>query len=161
MYKRTLVIISFLLVTFAINSNAQKIRSFSLKDLDQQMRSFEEIKGEKLTLIDFWATWCKPCTKSIPELNKIYEAYKDKGVQLIGINGDGPRSVSKVAPVSKALGISYPVLLDLDQSLMTELNLSAYPTLLLIDSSNKIVWRHEGYLPGDENTIKKELDKRL
>jgi thiol-disulfide isomerase/thioredoxin len=47
------------------------------------MQSYENLKGEKLTLIDFWATWCKPCIKAIPGLNEIYKEYKVKGVNLL------------------------------------------------------------------------------
>lgn len=53
-------------------TNAQTVPNFLLKDIDNQMQSFENLKGEKLTLIDFWATWCKPCVKAIPKLNEIY-----------------------------------------------------------------------------------------
>jgi thiol-disulfide isomerase/thioredoxin len=141
--------------------NAQQVRNFVLNDLQNKSLTFEELKGEKLTLIDFWASWCKPCNKAIPELNKIYSSYKDKGVNLIGINCDGPRSVSKVAPLSKALQIEYPVLLDMNSELMNDLNLSAYPTLLMVNASGKVVWIHEGYVPGDELIIIKELEKQL
>lgn len=141
--------------------NAQQVRNFVFNDLQNKAQSFDELKGEKLTLIDFWASWCKPCNKAIPELNKIYTANHKKGVNLIGINCDGPRSTAKVGPLSKALQIEYPVLLDLNSQLMNELNLSAFPTLLMVNSSGKIVWIHEGYVPGDELIIQKEIDKQL
>ena len=78
-----------------------QVVDFELKDLKNNIRNYSELKGEKLTLIDFWATWCKPCKKAIPELNSIYNAYKEKGVEIIGVNCDGPRSISKVIPLSK------------------------------------------------------------
>ena len=90
--------------------SAQNVKNFELKDLENNIKSFQELKGEKLTLIDFWATWCKPCNKAIPELNKIYDTFQSQGVEIIGINCDGPRSVSKVVPLSKALKIQYPIL---------------------------------------------------
>lgn len=140
---------------------AQQIRNFVLNDLQNKSRSFDELKGEKLTLIDFWATWCKPCVKAIPELNKLYLNYSGKGVNLIGINCDGPRSIAKVAPLTKTLQIEYPVLLDMNTQLMNELNLSAYPTLLIVNSTGKVVWIHEGYVPGDEAAIEKEIERQL
>ena len=140
---------------------AQQVRNFVLNDLQNKSRSFDELKGEKLTLIDFWATWCKPCIKAIPELNKLYRNYSSKGVNLIGINCDGPRSIAKVAPMTKTLQIEYPVLLDMNTQLMNELNLSAYPTLLIVNSTGKVVWVHEGYVPGDEAVIEKEIERQL
>lgn len=153
---------AILCIFFSVfNLNAQQVRNFVLNDLQNKSQSFEELKGEKLTILDFWATWCKPCNKAIPELNKIYLRYKDKGVNLIGINCDGPRSVAKVAPLCKTLQIEYPVLLDMNTELMNGLNLSAYPSLLIVNSLGKIVWIHEGYVPGDELIIQKEIEKQL
>jgi len=154
-----------LLLAFAFfpgyRADAQQVRNFVLNDLQNKSRSFIELKGEKLTLIDFWATWCKPCLKAIPELNKLYRNYSNQGVNLIGINCDGPRSIAKVAPMTKTLQIEYPVLLDMNTQLMNELNLSAYPTLLIVDAAGKVVWIHEGYVPGDEAVIEKKIERQL
>lgn len=158
--KTVMLIFSFILMA-GYGSNAQQVRNFVLNDLQNKSRSFDELKGEKLTLLDFWATWCKPCNKAIPELNKLYSQFHSKGVNLIGINCDGPRSVAKVAPLSKSLQIEYPVLLDMNAELMNDLNLSAYPTLIMVNSSGKVVWIHEGYVPGDEMVIQKEIEKQL
>ncbi|MBP6182227.1 TlpA disulfide reductase family protein [Flavobacterium sp.] len=138
---------------------AQTIKNFNLKDTQNTTHSYEGLKGAKLTVIDFWATWCKPCVKAIPELNIIYDQFKDKGVSFIGINCDGPRSVAKVGPMSKSLQIKYPVVLDMDATVKTQLNLSAFPTLILIDQKGKIVWIHEGFVSGDEKEIIAQIEK--
>jgi thiol-disulfide isomerase/thioredoxin len=151
----------YLVIAFCLFSQlqAQTLKNFSLKDLQNATKSFEDLKGEKLTVIDFWATWCKPCLKSIPELNIIYNQYKDKGVSFISINGDGPRSVAKVGPMSKSLQIEYPVLYDMDSAVKTQLNLSAFPTLILVNSVGKILWIHEGFVSGDEKEIIAQIEK--
>lgn len=154
-------ILFFVLLYSGITAKGQQVRNFVLNDIQNKSRSFNELKGEQLTLIDFWASWCKPCKKAIPELNKIYTANKNRGVNLIGINCDGPRSASKVAPLSHALQINYPVLIDLDAQLMKELNLSAFPSLLIVNSSGKVVWIHEGFLPGDELIIQEKINSYL
>jgi len=158
--KTVMLVFSFVLIS-GYGANAQQVRNFVLNDLQNKSRSFDELKGEKLTLIDFWATWCKPCNKAIPELNKLYSQFHSKGVNLIGINCDGPRSVAKVGPLSKSLQIEYPVLLDINAELMNDLNLSAYPTLLIVNSSGKVIWIHEGFVPGDELVIQNEIEKQL
>jgi thiol-disulfide isomerase/thioredoxin len=153
---------TFIVLISLINiAQSQRIWDFSLNDVDNHLHSFNELKGEKLTLLDFWTTWCKPCNKSIPELNKIYESYRDQGVQIIGINCDGPRSVAKVAPFSRALDIQYPVLIDINSELMNSLNLANFPTLIMVNASGDIEYIHEGYVTGDEELIKAEIDKRL
>ena len=106
-----------LLVGFSSALQAQRLPEFSLKDLENNLQSFENLKGEQLTLFDFWATWCKPCRKAIPELNKIYDVYQERGVKIVGVNCDGPRSTAKVAPMAKSLSIQYPVLLDINSDL--------------------------------------------
>ncbi len=138
-----------------------KIYDFNLKDTENQSVSLSEISGKTLTVIDFWATWCQPCIRSIPRLVEMSEAYMDQGVAFIGISVDSPRNLSKVKPFARSMGIRYPVLLDSSGELMGELNVTAVPTLLIIDSDNRILYMHEGFSAGDEVAIREEIDKRL
>ena len=156
------IIKTALIVLFLnIGLNAQIVRNFELKDIENNTRSFNELRGENLTLIDFWSTWCSPCKKAIPELNKIYESYKIKGVEIIGVNCDGPRSISKVVPFSKSLQIKYPVLIDINSELKTDLNLIAFPSLVIVNSKGKVTWVHEGFSRGDTKIIIAEIEKYL
>jgi thiol-disulfide isomerase/thioredoxin len=154
-----IIMTCLLFSTFGLT--AQTVTNFEFKDIENNTRTYNELKGKNLTLIDFWATWCKPCNKAIPELNKIYSSYRDKGVEIIGINCDGPRSISKVAPLSKSLQIKYPVLIDINSELKAELNIIAFPTLIMVNSKGKIVWIHEGFVSGDAEIIIAEIEKQL
>lgn len=149
------------IILFSSYLQAQKVADFRLLDSQNAMRSFSELKGEKLTVIDFWATWCKPCVKAIPELNTIYENYKEKGIAFISINCDGPRSIAKAIPMGNSLKINYPLLLDINSDVKNQLNLSAFPTLIIINPEGKIVWIHEGYGNGYAEEVTKELEKQL
>ena len=153
------VLIAMIIINFGLN--AQTVRNFELRDLDNNNRSFNDLMGENLTLLDFWATWCSPCKKAIPELNKIYKSYKNRGVEIIGINGDGPRSISKVKPFAKALQIKYPVLIDMNSELKSDLNLVSFPSLVIVNSEGKVIWVHEGYTSGDDEIIRVALEKYL
>jgi len=153
---KRLLIIPFLLSFHLLQ--AQTVREFSLKGVDAKNYTYAELKGEKLTIIDFWASWCKPCMKAIPKIDNIYQHNKDKGVNVIGINCDGPRSVSKVAPLVSSLGISYTVLTDINTDVMKDLEVASLPTLLIVDANNKVVYRHEGFSDGDELEIQKKID---
>ncbi len=153
--------LSILFLSAFVFANGQTISNFRLKNVNNEIRSFSELKGEKLTIIDFWATWCKPCNKAIPELNKIYSSFSDRGLQIIGISCDGPRSISKVAPMVSSLQIKYPVLTDINSDVMNGLSLTAFPTLILVNSSGKVVWIHEGFTEGDEKLIISEIEKHL
>ncbi len=156
---RVALIFSFLLVGQLVH--AQVVKNYTLRDIDNQNVSLYELKGESLTVLDFWTTWCRPCRKAIPELNKIYDEYRDKGVNIIGVNCDGPRTVAQVPGVSSALQIQYPVLIDINSDIPNSLNLSNFPTLIILDEKNKIKYFHEGFVPGDEEEIIAAINKLL
>jgi thiol-disulfide isomerase/thioredoxin len=143
------------------NTEAQTIKNFKLDDTENTPKNFQELKGQTYTVIDFWATWCKPCLKAIPALIKIQDEYKALGVNFIGISCDGPRSVAKVSPLTKTLQINYPVLLDFNNDIMRDYNISNLPTLLIVDANNKVVYFHEGFVAGDELEIRKQLNQLL
>lgn len=138
-----------------------EIPNFRLKNLDNRTVSFNSLKGEQFTVIDFWATWCKPCVKSIPKLVEISNEFEDQGVQFIGISIDGPRNLAKVKPFARSLGMTYPVLLDVNSEVMAKLSVRAVPTLLIVNADNEIVYVHEGYKAGEETEIREEILKLL
>jgi thiol-disulfide isomerase/thioredoxin len=155
------IFLSLLLFLCASVITGPKVHNFSLKNLENRTTSYEDLKGENLTVIDFWATWCKPCIKSIPKFVEMNEKLAPQGVSFIGISVDGPRNLSKVKPFAKSLGINYPVLLDTDNSLMARLRVQAVPTLLIVNSDDEVVYFHEGYSPGEEKMIEAEIIKLL
>lgn len=152
--------ILFLLLLGTQAALSQSVK-FTLEDIHSNSQSYEELKGEKLTVVDFWATWCKPCLQSIPHLIGLQNEYKTKGVNFVGISVDGPRSVSKVAPLAESLKFNYPVLLDFNNDLMRQYNVINVPSLAIIDSKNKIVYFHEGYNSGDEKKLRAKIDELL
>lgn len=116
-----------------------------------------ELQGSELTVVDFWATWCKPCLIAIPELVKIYGEFSDSGVSFIGINIDSPRNKAKIRPFAEARGITYPVLMDTDQEMMHEMNVVQVPTLIIFDKNGKQVFVHEGFNPGDQELLREKI----
>ncbi len=140
---------------------AQTIRDFSASTIHKETVTYSNIKGDSLTIIDFWASWCKPCLKAMPKLEKVFQEYRNKSVNVIGINVDGPRSVSKARPLVNTLNITYPIIIDMEGNIKNNMEVNSLPTLLIINSKNKIVYRHEGYAPGDEEELKRMIDKLL
>ena len=154
-------LIPFLLIVFAQADINQSVYNFKLKNLDNRTVSYQDLKGENLTVIDFWATWCKPCLKSMPKLVEMNDEFKEQGVKFIGVSVDGPRNLNKVKPFAKSLGINYPVLLDTDNSVMGRLSVRAVPTLLVVNSEDESVYFHEGYGPGEDKVIREEILNQL
>jgi len=144
-----------------LSSGFAQLPDLELKNLDRQYIRLKDVQGKQLTVIDFWATWCKPCLASIPKISELASEFQNKGVAFWGINVDSPRNQSKVKPFVRSMNISYPVILDGDQELMNNLNVSVMPTLLILDHRGKIRFFHEGYQPGDEKIIRQKIQQLL
>lgn len=153
--------ILFFLLIFATTDVNQNIYNFKLKNLENRTVSYQDLKGEHLTVIDFWATWCKPCLQSIPKLVEMSDEFKEQGVQFIGVSVDGPRNLNKVRPFARSVGIDYPVLLDTDNTVMGRVGVRAVPSLLIVNNNHEIVYFHEGYAPGEDNMIREEILNHL
>jgi thiol-disulfide isomerase/thioredoxin len=153
MMKKILILV---LIISAV-SYTTTIPDFKLKNLDNRRISYSELKGTKFTVIDFWATWCKPCLRAIPKLVEINDEFSDQGIAIIGINVDSPRNTPKIRPYARSMGINYPVLLDINSEVSQELQVTVLPTLMIADTENKIVYVHQGYRPGDEIILREKI----
>ena len=154
-------ILMFFLIAMGYSATAQMVYNFELPNIDGNKVRVGEIKGAKLTVLDFWATWCHPCINSIPQFVKLSEKYHDKGVRFIGVNEDSPRNIAKVKPFASSIGITYPVLIDTNQQLLSSFMIDGFPTLLILDGSGKVLFTHLGYTNGDEVIIDKKIDELL
>lgn len=155
------IILAGFFITFSLNLTAQSFGS-SFRTVDGNELSLEEVgKTTELVVIDFWATWCKPCIKSIPKLVALSEKYPKQSVRFVGINIDSPRNLSKVRPFAESLGISYPIILDSEQTLYEEYLVGAVPTLIVLSADGEVLYTHEGYAIGDEKIIEEEINQLL
>ncbi|MFA9390751.1 MAG: TlpA family protein disulfide reductase [Prolixibacteraceae bacterium] len=153
----------YLVLFFLLYLSEGKAQSlnYEIKNTDNNWVNLKDLSGEKLTVLDFWATWCKPCVNALPKLSKLYDQFESQGVNFIGVNVDGPRNQAKVKPFSQSIGITYPVVFDSDQELLSEMNASVLPTLIILNAKGKEVFRHEGFQPGDEKLIEETLNSLL
>jgi thiol-disulfide isomerase/thioredoxin len=156
--KRAGAALAFLLI---ISISWSQDPVFRLRDLDNAWKEYSDLKGSQLTVIDFWATWCQPCVRSIPLLSEMEKKYRDRGVNFIGVSIDGPRNQSKIKPFIQSMGVEYPIIRDLDSELMSDLGVTAVPTLLIYDAEGELLFFHEGFRPGDEIIIRDHLDAYL
>jgi thiol-disulfide isomerase/thioredoxin len=105
-----------------------------------------DLKG-KVVLIDFWASWCAPCKKSFPALNRLQQRYGDKGLVIIAVNVDEQRA--KMERFLKDIPASFAVSRDAQQQLVAAVEVETMPTSFLLDASGRVRFTHVGYL-GDE-----------
>ncbi len=104
-------------------------------------------------LLDFWATWCKPCLEAVPGLRSLHESLGERGLTVIGVSVDGPRNFSKVRPFMSRMRITYPVALDRDGSLQRFFQVVAVPTTVLLDAEGRVVRVQQGFRPGEEKEL--------
>ena len=109
---------------------------FSLKDMDGKTYNLSDYRG-KVVMLNFWATWCPPCVKEIPEYVELQGEYGAQGVQFIGIPLDD-EGVAKVRPWLAKHPVTYPILLPDTKVVGTYGDLSSIPVTFIIDRKGMI-----------------------
>jgi len=122
--------------------------NFTLRDLKGNEISLSDYRG-KIVILNFWTTWCKPCRVEIPGFVEIYEEYKNKGMEILGISLDraGSEQILKFVEENK---ISYPVLLG-TKEIATDYEIQVIPITYIIDKKGKTRHKHIGYM--DKNVL--------
>lgn len=134
---------------------------FEAKSIDGDQIDLEKLLEKGPVLINFWASWCKPCKAEMKHLKTIYEKYKSTGFTIVGINQDSPKSLSKVKSFVSSIMIDYPILLDPNGQIFQKYNGQVMPYSILVDTKGEIAYKHTGYLPGDEVKLEEEITKLL
>jgi thiol-disulfide isomerase/thioredoxin len=128
----------------------QTLSNFALLDLSGQPWEYQRNHRGRLTLIDFWGTWCAFCMQAIPHLNMLQDRYGPAGLEVIGIayeDGNFMQQVAKVNRARQMRQIRYQVLLGGDRDrcpVRTQFAVLNWPTLVLLDENGRIIWRCEG-----------------
>ena len=119
---------------------------FTLNDLNGDAVSLASLRG-KVVILDFWATWCGPCRKTMPLLDKFYTEMKPENVVVYGVNvWERGGKTDKVKPFLAERGFHFPVLFGTND-LADAYGVQGIPTLVMIDPQGKVAYRHVGYNP--------------
>ena len=106
----------------------------------------------KVVLFNVWATWCHPCRDEIPELLVLYNKYKPRGLELVGVSIDANGSDEAIRSFIKDFRMTYPVWRDPDERVSTEFLVVGVPATFLIDRNGTLRWRKTGPIqPGDSS----------
>lgn len=123
---------------------------FALQDLDGKTVHIADFAG-KVVILDFWATWCPPCRKELPDFIAMQSKYGDKGFSVVGLSVDagGAHDVRSFAADNKVT-FNYPILIANEQTANAYGGVVGIPTTFVIDRKGKIVKRFVGYTPSSE-----------
>jgi cytochrome c biogenesis protein CcmG, thiol:disulfide interchange protein DsbE len=131
------------------------IPSFTLSALDGSTFSHDALAG-KVTLVDFWTTWCKPCLDEIPQWNASLARYGARGLTILGITVQSGSATEIKATVEK-LKIDYPILIGDERVVMGFGGLTGFPTTFLVDRDGRIRQKYTGQYPSKHAQIERDI----
>ncbi|MBI5404497.1 MAG: TlpA family protein disulfide reductase [Ignavibacteriae bacterium] len=133
---------------------------FSGKTAGGETVSLSDFKG-KVLVVDFWASWCRPCKEGFPFLIELYDQYSDKDFSVLGINLD--EDVKNMTAFIKKLGkeVKFKNISDPDSKIGNLYKVEGIPTTLIIDKNGVVKFITVGYDPGEKEKFKSEIEALL
>ena len=161
--KTRIITLLFFIITTTTYSQNKLLPSVDVKTINGKSININSIENNEMPIvINFWATWCKPCKKELNNIAEVYDEWQDEtGVKIIAISIDDTRSMSKVAPYVNSVGWEYEVYLDSNGDLKRAMGVSTVPHTFLLNSKKEIVWQHRGYVDGDEDELFDEIQNLI
>lgn len=147
--------------TKSTTATNNELPNIELKDLNGNRINIKSLgDSSKITIITFWATWCKPCIKELNNTLDFIDDWKTKyNVQYFAVSVDDAKTTNSVRPLATALNYdyNYHILLDPNKDLARTMNVNNPPMIFIYDVSGKLVYSHMGYTEGGEYDIDDKL----
>ena len=131
-------------------TGAPPAEAFALPNLDEQTIKLSDLKG-KVLIVNFWATWCPPCRKEMPSMQRAWEKVKDKGVVLIGIHVGG--NSDKVWDFTGRYNLTFPILIDKRGTTSKKWKTIGLPTTFVVDPKGRKIYRAIGGREWDDDEL--------
>ena len=149
------ILLSLVASFFAVGMVHAQLPSVTLKTMDGKSVNTATLSNDgKPFVIDFFATWCKPCNRELDAIAEVYEDWqKETGVKIVAVSIDQAQNINKVKPLVENHGWEYEVLLDPNSDFKRALGIQMIPYVLIVDSKGNIVYKHNGYTDGAETEL--------
>lgn len=152
--SKGLFILAMLLFAAVESVNAQ-LPSFKLKTIEGKTIDTQALSNDgKPFIIDFFATWCKPCNRELSAISEVYDEWqKETGVKLYAVSIDKAQNANKVKPLVNQHGWEYEVILDPNSEFRKSFGGEMIPFVVICDGDGKVVYKHNGYTEGAEQEL--------
>jgi len=153
-------ILIYILLTIGLifsEESAKKLQKFQFKTLDKKKIELKEFYKDGPIAVNVWNLSCEPCKVEMKYLDEYHRKYLEKGFEVVSINMDTPRGVSKVKSYVKSAKFSFTVLLDPRAEFFRKTGGKVMPYLLLINSDGTIFKRKVGFKPGEAKQLEQEI----
>lgn len=152
--SKGLFILAMLLFAAVESVNAQ-LPSFKLKTIEGKTIDTQTLSNDgKPFIIDFFATWCKPCNRELSAISEVYDEWqKETGVKLYAVSIDKAQNANKVKPLINQHGWEYEVILDPNSEFRKSFGGEMIPFVVICDGDGKVVYKHNGYTEGAEQEL--------
>ena len=131
-------------------------RDFALPDMDKKIRRLSEARG-RLTMVNFWATWCPPCRRELPSMQRLWEQLREQGFAMYAINlGEDEEAIFPFL-LSTGVELTFPILLDAKSEVIKQWPVVALPTTFVLDRDGRIVYRAVGGREWDDEKLVEQL----
>ena len=146
------ILLSIVALALSVSSLQAQLPAVTLKTLNgSEVRTDTLSNNGKPFIIDFFATWCKPCNRELDAISEVYEEWQEEtGVKIIAISIDQAQNINKVKPLVNNHGWEYEVLLDPNGDFKRALGCQMIPYTIIVDGMGEIVYKHNGYTDGAE-----------
>ena len=160
---KRLILFLTLSFAFSLNNVLAQLPAVTLKTMNgTEVRTDTLSNGGKPFIIDFFATWCKPCIRELDAINEVYEEWQEEtGVKIFAVSIDQAQNINKVKPLVSNHGWEYDVLLDPNSEFLRAVGGQMIPYTLVVDAKGKIVYKHSGYTDGAETELIKKVRELL
>ena len=135
----------------------EPFKPFKLKTLDKQEKTLSDVLGPKGTLVVFFFPTCKYCHDALPEMQKLHDTYRARGLSMVWINAL-PQEEKLIPKWQADRGYSVPILVGASvRAIDKDYRVAMTPTHYLLDAGGRVVSTRGGFRPGDEKKLEQEI----